>query len=95
MTENQRESGKKRKLRAQDAISQIFKIIVICLIVGLFLSWLDIQAITTLKALSTFLHKIVDIGVAAVAWALPYVLMGAIIVVPIYLIRLLLNFLRR
>jgi Na+/H+-dicarboxylate symporter len=85
----------KRRGRVQDLFSQAIRIILICLLVGLFLSWLDIQALTTLKALSEFLHKIVDLVVKAVQWGLPYVLMGAIVVVPIVVIRFVLRYLKR
>jgi len=92
---NNVKNGPRRRFRVQDLLSQTIRIIVICLLVGLFLSWLDIQTLTTLKALSEFFHRIVDLVVKAVDWGLPYVLMGAIIVVPVVLIRFALRFLKR
>lgn len=92
---NSPKNGTGRRVRIQDLFSQAVRIVIICLLVGLFLSWLDIQALTTLKALSEFLHKIVELVVTAVEWGLPFVLMGAIVVVPVVLIRFVLRYLKR
>ncbi len=69
----------KFKQGAQALVSHAFKIVVLCLLVGLALSWLELEAITTVKALSQALHTIVDWTVQVVRWAMPYMLLGAVI----------------
>lgn len=67
-------------------VGTIVKIAVLSLIVGLILSALDISPARVLEGLGVTARDAIDSGASLVAWALEYVIVGAVIVVPIWLI---------
>jgi hypothetical protein len=56
------------------------------LVVGLILSFLDISPARILEGLGVTARDAIDTGSAVVAWGLEYIIVGAVIVVPIWLI---------
>jgi hypothetical protein len=72
-------------------IGRLIGLLVLCLLVGLLLTHLGIAA---RGILTDTLHTIAAVGRLvgdAVEWAVPYTLLGAIVVVPLALIALLLK----
>jgi len=70
----------------RNIVGTISKIAVLSLIVGLILSALDISPARVLEGLGVTARDAIDTGASLVAWALEYVVVGAVIVVPIWLI---------
>jgi hypothetical protein len=73
----------------------IVKLALLCLAVGLFLAFLDI---TPQDLLSNFWRTVRDIwhmGLDAAEWAWKYVALGAVVVLPIWLLTVLLRRFRR
>ncbi|MBM3490402.1 MAG: hypothetical protein FJX68_08125 [Alphaproteobacteria bacterium] len=75
--------------------NEIVNLLVLCLIAGIVLSAVSIDVLGFLRFLSSTLHHAVDIVLTAARWAGEYVLVGAIVVLPIYAIRLLLRRMRQ
>jgi len=73
----------------------VAKLAVASLIVGLVLSWLDVDPRTLMQDLPDLVRDALRFGVSIVDWALPYILLGAVIVVPIWAVLTLLRIMRR
>ena len=65
------------------------------LIVGLVLSALNVSPESVLGAIGGTVESIFQVVVDAVEWAVPFVLIGAIVVLPIWLVLSALRFVRR
>jgi hypothetical protein len=63
----------------------------VSLIVGAFLMWLDIRPIDIFRGLLQFIDRIWALGFDAIREVVDYVLVGAAIVVPVWLALRLLN----
>ncbi len=71
------------------------KLLLICLLVGWVLSVIDIDALGFIRFLSQSLRHAGELAADGVRWAVPYILLGAVIVVPFYIIKLGLDLLKR
>ncbi len=65
------------------------------LIVGLVLSALNVSPESVLGAIGGTVESIFLVVVDAVNWAVPFVLIGAVVVLPIWLVLTALRFVRR
>lgn len=65
------------------------------LVIGLALSALNISPESMLGAIGGTVERIFRIVVDAVEWAVPYVLIGAVVVVPVWLVMAGLRYMRR
>lgn len=79
----------------RDILSVVGKLLMASLIVGLVLSWLDINPRRLLSDIPGAIRDALQVGVDLVDWAVPYILLGAMIVVPIWAALALLRMLRR
>ena len=75
--------------------STIIKIFVLSLAVGLVMSAFDIRPETLLADFGETVLRIFDVLVKSVEWAVPYVLVGAIVVVPLWVVQAGVRLLRR
>jgi hypothetical protein len=73
----------------------IIRIIVLSLIVGLVISFFDINPMGILNDTWDTILAVFGLFKGVVDWALPYILVGAVVVVPLALIGALLRYLRR
>ena len=73
---------------------KLLRLVVLSLLVGLVLSLFDISPLNALASISRTAADIFRAIVDALAWALPYVIAGAIIVVPIWAVWRLVNVMR-
>lgn len=64
----------------------IVKVLVASLLVGMLLAALNIDPHNILKSMEAAFYKLADMGVEFFSWAIKYVLIGAVIVVPVWLI---------
>ena len=67
------------------------RLIVVSLLVGAFLMWLDIRPADILFAVERFFTRIWMLGFDAVREIITYVIAGAVIVIPIWFVMRLLN----
>jgi hypothetical protein len=78
-----------------DPMSWIIRILVLSLIVGLVISFFDINPMGILNDTWDTVLAVFALFKGVVDWALPYILVGAVVVVPLALIGALLSFFRR
>ena len=74
-------------MATKSATSTAIKIAVASLGVGLILSLFDIKPQDLMRNLGETVVEIFNLMVGVVEWSVPYILIGAIVVVPIWLIR--------
>ncbi|MBT3237366.1 MAG: hypothetical protein HOL37_00665 [Rhodospirillaceae bacterium] len=70
-------------------MSTIIKIAVGSLLLGLLLSFFSISPRNLLEGLGSTALEIFDIIAGMLAWAVEYILIGAIVIVPIWLVLVL------
>lgn len=76
-------------LRRPNYATTILQLIVWSVVVGVVLSALGITPSNIVERLALIVRRISDLGFGAVHWAIQYFLLGAVIVVPIWLIMTL------
>jgi len=72
-------------------ISAVFKIAVVSLITGAALSAFDLSAADILERLGLTSETALDLARQGLEWALPNVVLGSIIIVPVWLVVYLLR----
>ncbi len=72
-------------------VGVILRLVILSVVVGIILSALGITPDNILYRLSLLVGRIYDMGWGAVQWALGYFLLGAVIVIPIWLLSRLLG----
>ncbi|HYG91549.1 MAG TPA: hypothetical protein VD978_35445 [Azospirillum sp.] len=75
-------------------MSWIVKVVLLCFVVGFALSVFDIDPASIITNTWATMREIAQLAVGVVRWALPYILVGAVIVVPLALLGLLLRWTR-
>jgi len=74
-----------------NVVGTIIKLLIASLIVGVILSWLDLDALGFLRWIGHSFHDIVAFFGEFARWALGPILVGAVLVVPIWLIFFLIG----
>jgi hypothetical protein len=77
--------------RSPTTAATITQLVIWSIVVGVILSALGITPFNIVDRIGLILRNIYDLGFGAVHWAVQYLLLGAIIVVPIWLISRLLR----
>jgi hypothetical protein len=77
------------------ALGWLARTLVLCLVVGIVLSVFDVDPVRILTDTWATLGQIHVAILRLIRWAIPYVLLGAVVVVPVALISLALRLLRR
>lgn len=72
-------------------VGVIIRLIIMSVVVGIILSALGITPDNILYRLGIFLERIYNMGWGAIEWALGYFLIGAVIVIPIWVLSRLLG----
>lgn len=72
-------------------IAVFMRLALICLLVGLVLSLFGITPRNFFQTIDELARRIYDLGFGAVEWLLDYMLLGAMLVIPVWLILRLLN----
>ncbi len=67
-------------------VSVLIRLAVISIVVGIVMSALGIDLGNFFDRINTLLRNLYDMGFGAIEWVLQYMLLGALIVVPIWLI---------
>lgn len=69
----------------------LLRLVVISLIVGIVLSALGISPYDIIETAQQFIRRIWNMGFGAIEWIWRYFLLGAVIVIPVWIIIRLLN----
>jgi len=75
----------------ENPVGGIVRLVLICLLVGLVLSFFDITPQHIVTDTLRTLREIYDLVFGAVHWAVPYILLGAVVVVPVAVISLMMR----
>lgn len=75
--------------------STLLRLFILSLIIGLVLSAFDIRPESLLGAVGGTVESIFNVIADTVEWAVPFVLIGAIVVIPIWLILAAIRIARR
>jgi hypothetical protein len=71
-------------------LAVVFRLAVLSVLAGLMLSFLGITPRNFFRAIDDFARSIYDMGFGAISWMLDYLVLGAMLVIPLWLlIRLL------
>jgi len=80
-------------MSSSSPVSTVIKLVVVSLIVGFVISKLDITPEDVLNNFGETVHSLYNFAADAVEWAADYIVLGAIIVLPIWGISTLLSYL--
>lgn len=72
-------------------VSTVVKLALACFLVGLLLNFFDIDPVNLMKNLPDTVYAVFDLLLGWIRRAVPYIMLGAIVVIPIWLIRVLLR----
>ena len=72
-------------------LAVLLRLAVVCILVGVLLSFFGITPRNFFQVLDDFARHVYDLGFGAIEWLLEYLVLGAMLVVPIWL---LMRFLR-
>jgi len=75
--------------RNRDYAATVLKLLIASFAVGILLSWFGFNYVDLLKNFSGTIYGIFQTGVGLIQKAIPYILLGGIIVLPIWLVRYL------
>jgi hypothetical protein len=73
-------------INSNTIVSTIVKILIVSLLVGFALTLFDVTPKQLLANLGGTVQSIFEVGVSMVEWAVPYILLGAVVVVPIWIV---------
>ncbi len=72
----------------------VARIALLCLVVGLVISALGLTPENMLGLLGNTVIRLFNVAVDLVQWAVPYLLVGAIVVIPIWLVLVVVRYVR-
>jgi len=73
----------------------LFRLLLASFLVGVALTLFDIRPEALLRDLNAAAYQLFTAAVDAVSWAIPYILIGAVVVAPIWLIMTIWKAIRR
>ncbi len=79
----------------QNVASTIIKLLVLSLVVGLALNLFNLDPLSLLANFGGTVEAIFKTAVSAVTWAIPHMLLGAAVVLPIWLLIVVLRTARK
>lgn len=74
------------KLFGGNPVTVIVKLAVLSLVVGIVLAALGLDVFSLIESLQRLAYRLYDMGFGAIEWAFRYFLLGAAVVIPIWLI---------
>jgi Family of unknown function (DUF6460) len=80
-----------RNFGGDSVAATVLRLLIISLIVGVVLSALGINASNLFYSLNLLARRVYDLGFGAIDWILQYLLVGAIVVIPIWLVARILG----
>ena len=74
-----------------DPLSVFFRLVLLSILIGVVLSAFGLDPLNILESVRNLVVRIWDMGFDAIAWVWRYFLLGAVIVIPIWLIMRFIN----
>jgi hypothetical protein len=74
------------KIFGGNPLTVIVKLVVLSLIVGIVMAALGLDAFALIDSLRRLVIRLYDMGFGAIEWAIRYFLLGAAVVIPIWLV---------
>lgn len=78
-------------MNSRNVVATVIKLAVLSLIVGWLLSFFDLSPHEFLRLLGHTAEEIINMGTDAIRWSLSYILVGAMVVVPLWAVFALLG----
>lgn len=72
-------------------VSTVIKLAIVCFLVGLLLAFFDVDPVSLMRHLPDTVYAIFETLLGWTRRAVPYIMLGAIVVIPIWIIRVLLR----
>ena len=85
----------RRSIFGGNPIGVVVRLVLLSIVVGVVLSALGITPRNFIYHIEVLIRRIYDLGLASFDWVLQYLLLGPIVVVPIWLVARLLGIVRR
>ena len=79
-------AGKVDRFLGGSPLAVLFKLILLSILIGVVLSALGLDPLNIIQSIERLIRTIWDMGFDAVRWLWRYFLLGAVIVIPIWLI---------
>jgi hypothetical protein len=76
-------------------VGVIIRLVLLSIVVGVVMAALDITPSSVFYHLDRLVRRIYDMGIGSIEWLLEYFLLGAVIVIPIWLIARIIRMARR
>ena len=73
----------------------IIKLAIVCFIVGVLLAFFDVDPVSLMRNFPDAIYSIFEVLLGWTRSAVPYIMLGAIVVIPIWLVLFLLRVARR
>jgi hypothetical protein len=80
---------------ARKIIRSGIKILLISLLIGWIMSVINLDALGFIRFFSQAVRNAGELAADGVRWAVPYILLGAVVVVPFYILKFGLDLLKR
>jgi Na+/H+-dicarboxylate symporter len=77
------------------AMSTVIRLVLLSIIVGIVFSALGINPANIVDRLRHFLRGIYDLGFGLIEWVVPYFLLGAVVVIPVWIAARVIGAFRR
>jgi hypothetical protein len=74
-----------------EPLSVFFRLVPLSILIGVVLSAFGLDPLNILESVRTLVLRVWDMGFDAIAWVWRYFLLGAVIVIPIWLIMRFIN----
>jgi hypothetical protein len=75
----------------REVFHTVIKLLIASLVVGLVMAFLDVTPLGLIRSLGNNFEEMFNAAVSAASWGITYIVMGAVIVVPIWLLFRLLG----
>lgn len=72
-------------------VSTIVKLALVCLFVGFLLVFFGIDPVALMQNFPEAIQSIFEVVADLIRWAVPYIMLGAVVVIPIWLVFFLLR----
>jgi Family of unknown function (DUF6460) len=76
----------RRQLFGENITGTIIRLVLLSIVVGIVFSALDINLFNIVERFQLLMRRIAEFGFDALHWAFRYFLLGAVVVIPIWLI---------
>ncbi|MCW9032991.1 MAG: DUF6460 domain-containing protein [Alphaproteobacteria bacterium] len=70
----------------------IIRLIIMSLVVGIMLKFFNVDPQNLLASIGRLFEKVIEIGAKLVEWGFDYVILGAAVVIPIWLVMFLIRY---